>query len=540
METRETDVLVIGSGLAGVRAAIEAARSGSRVMVVSKLSTGLGCNSAIIGGGFAMETAFFTIEQHIALTLASGKDLNDRELVGVLAANGSKEGEFLKAIGVRLVSQPNGYLMEDPEGLPGESRLSKGRVLMNRMMEEALKYPIAFVPHFFVYKILTGDHQVSGIIGFDKEHKACLISCKALILAAGGAGAIYGKHDNSSAISGDGYALALHAGLSLQDMEFVQFYPVAFAESGAPWGILYPPLPKEARMFDGEGVDFLKKHGIGTDLRTFLITDRDKAGLLIYRESQQGKVLMDYTAVPDELWHRYPLRQLLGRRFNFREKPFQVTPVAHFFMGGVKTGPGGETEISGLFAAGEVTCGVHGANRLGGNALTECLVFGAASGRTAAGYAVAADRLKPSLEAEGWIQSLRAGAANARTHGEISRMKETIKDIAWKYAGLVRDEGGIKKGLSLLGDVEVELKTTRFDAGADLILRKQVENMALVARAVLLSSLGREESIGAFQREDYPQTGPSEGRKRVSVSLGERGMLTETLQGTVVGASVNP
>ena len=370
------------------------------------------------------------------------------------------------------------------------------------MREEALKHEgIRFIPHFFVWKILSEENKVYGAAGLCPDGSPCLISCRAIVLATGGGGAIYKRSDNCKAALGDGYALAIESGLSLSDMEFVQFYPLGFAEPGLPQTIIYPPFPREAKILDPDGDDLLKKHRLEMDLHEFAISARDKASLLIYNESKRGDVFLDYTGVPRERWSEYPLTLFPRGRFNFMEKPFRISPVAHFFMGGVKITPSGETGIGGLFAAGEVTSGVHGANRLGGNALTECLVFGAQSGLSAADYARGTRPGLPSPDPEAWLRPLRGGRGTGQ---KIAPLLRRIRDIAWRYAGPVRNERGMEKGLSLLEEAAGALEVLEGENGVDPIARKGAANGLLVLRTILVSSLARRESVGAFQRDDDP------------------------------------
>jgi fumarate reductase (CoM/CoB) subunit A len=517
--TLETDVLVIGGGLAGLRAAIAAARNGVPTILVSKSSIGAGCNSVLAGGGFAMAVSGVTTEDHAKVTLRTGQHVNDRKLVQKLVENGAKEADFLKDAGVRLAPQPHGCRV-DTETNAGGGKITGGHILMKIITQEARRHEhIRFIPHFFVHSILLSGHTVTGVIGFEKDGSPCLISCKAIILAAGGGAGVYARNDNCKGIVGDGYALAMDVGLSLTDMEFVQFYPLGFAEPGLPQAIIFPPIPAEAWMHDAEGTDFLKKYGMEMKLNDFLITARDRAAYLIYKESQQAAVFLNYTRVPDKKWANYPLRLFPAQRFNFKKKPFRIAPVAHFFMGGVKISVAGETDVQGLFAAGEVTAGVHGANRLGGNALTECLVFGAQSGVSAADYAKSVLPKRSAFKPEQWLSALLREKADANVRATLSGIMRRMRDIAWTYAGPVRNETEMRKGLSLLEEMAMALDRVAVSSTIDLVLRKEAANSLLVTKTVFVSSLSRQESIGAFQRDDYPQRSASAFFKRVSVRL---------------------
>jgi succinate dehydrogenase/fumarate reductase flavoprotein subunit len=509
--------LVIGSGIAGLRAAIESARNGVRTIVVSKSTIEGGSNSALAGGGLAVAAEEKDIENHIKEILRVGKGLNDRLLVAELAHGGLKEIELLRGLGVHLIQRPPGYWV-DRRGYP--ANMLGGRILVKKLIQEANRYSqLQFLPNFFVYKILAEGGEVSGVIGFDKEGKPCLISSKSVVLAAGGGGGIYRRNDNYKKILGDGYGLALETGLSLIDMEFVQFYPFGFAEPGLPQAMIYPPYPEEVRVLDCEGRDFLEKHGIDMSLDRLIGTLRDKSCHLIYKESQIAKVCMDYTRVPDSRWEEFPLTLFPKKRFNFKQDPFGISPLAHFFMGGIKVKSAGETDIPGLYAVGEVAGGLHGSNRMGGNALAECLVFGSKGGYEAARYAKTRIVEKTPSIPKDWPGDLLASSAGLRSTPNTSAVLRAVRDLAWKYAGPIRNEEQMREGLSLLDDRRRKLNSISVCEISELISKKELENSVLVLQAILTSSLARKESRGSFQREDFPSQGGDELLRRISVKM---------------------
>jgi aspartate oxidase len=234
-----------------------------------------------------------------------------------------------------------------------------------------------------VRRLLLAEGRVAGLEGMDAQGRVQRIGAKTVILAAGGAGAVYAVNDNMKAIMGQGYTLAAQAGLPLMDLEFVQFYPLVLVEPGLPAVMLYPPYPAEARLINAAGEDILARHGLD-DVNLAIMSLRDKLSKIMAAEAQAGPVRMDFTQVPAEHWPNYPLALLGHMRFDFRRRPAAVMPGAHFCMGGVATDAQGQTAVAGLFACGEMVWGLHGANRRGGNALTECLVSGRLAGRGAA------------------------------------------------------------------------------------------------------------------------------------------------------------
>ena len=229
---------------------------------------------------------------------------------------------------------------------------------------------------------------------------------------------------------------------------------------------------------------------------------------------------MDYTRVSDEKWDQYPLSLFPQHRFNFKERPFRIAPIAHFFMGGLRILPTGETGLPGLFAAGEVTSGIHGANRMGGNALAECLVFGAHSGLNASTYAKASELKKASFGLEEELKPLGQGEANFEIRNRLMLLLKKIRRTAWKHAGPVRSEAAMREALSELERLSQTLQEISPNQTTELISKREVENSLVVLKAILVSSLARQESRGAFQREDYPRE--PKLMKRISVEMNGR------------------
>jgi aspartate oxidase len=251
-------------------------------------------------------------------------------------------------------------------------------------------------------EILVDEGIAAGLVGVTRDGTPVLVRAPAVVLATGGAAGLYLRNDNPPGILGEGHAMALRAGCAVRDMEFVQFYPVGFAEPGLPAFVAYPYYPPGARLVDVDGRDVLESLGGCTDINDALIRFRDTASLHFYRKHLHGGLFLDLTSVAAEHWETLFSTRLLARSsFDFRNKRCRVAPIAHFTMGGVVANRNGETEVAGLFAAGEVTGGFHGANRLGGNALTECVVFGSAAGAAAADYAKQASRSVPSPQRSG-------------------------------------------------------------------------------------------------------------------------------------------
>jgi succinate dehydrogenase/fumarate reductase flavoprotein subunit len=529
MEEISTDVLVIGSGLAGILAALEAEKSGLRVLLLGKFSIGMGTNSSISNGGFAAAASEFAQEDHLRATLECGKGLNRTPLVRRMVDLAPESMSILRDLGVPLVEKKTGYTIDRPGGssqLPG--------ILLIRALRDRLgKTGIRLLPGMVVFDLVVEEGEARGALGFLRDGKPCLIHSKAVVLSAGGGGAIYSRNDNQRSILGDGYALALRAGLALFDLEFVQFFPIALAEPRLST-ILFPlPYPKRMRLLDPKGEVFLERLGMEGNLNRAAIHDRDRFSVALFEASLKGDIYCDLTGVSREEWDCYPLNFLRKSKFPFHERPFLVAPAVHFFMGGVEMDERAGTALPGLFAAGEVAWGIHGANRMGGNALTECAVFGPIAGRSAGEYA----RMKrgeggePSLpEAlkKRWERKAKGYEKRKRGTFEHPReIKRSLKDLAWRCAGIVREEPSLKEGLSRLASIEERIERISPLQPKDLFRKRELENMALLLKVILRGSLLRIESRGSFFRRDFPYQDDRNGLKHTCYRL-EKGEMRIT------------
>ncbi|HVP78952.1 MAG TPA: FAD-dependent oxidoreductase [Thermodesulfobacteriota bacterium] len=515
MEALTTDVLVIGSGLAGLLSALEAEKAGLQVLVVGKFAIGMGTNTSLANGAFTASTSHFSKEDHLRATLESGRGLNEVRRVKTLVEKGPEALRTLEDYGIPILEKKTGYIVDRPEG----SSQLPGCLLIKPLVERLKNSSIKLIPGLVIFDLLVEDGEVRGAFGFLNDGKPCLIHSGAVILSAGGAGAIYRRNDNQKTILGDGYTLALRAGLPVLDLEFVQFYPLVLGEPRLSCLLLYPPYPKEARLLDETGEDLLEKLNIGRDLNQAVITQRDRFSLALYRASQRGDVFFDLTRVRREDWERYPLNFLRKSKYPFQERAFLVSPAVHFFMGGVGIDEKGKTSLPGLFAAGEVVWGIHGANRLGGNALTESAVFGVIGGHSAAEYVLQRREQGPShFFSEGfmkkWDRKVQSYLRKRRgTFDPPRNLLKELKDLAWDYAGPERAEESLKEGLDRLAILERKIEGVYPATLKDLFKRRDLENVALLLKAILSGSLLRTESRGSFFRKDFPDQDDSHWTK---------------------------
>lgn len=490
------DVVVIGAGCAGMIAASEAWKGGSDVAIIDKGAIGLGTNSALSAGIFAGPTPNYSVEEYVRDTLQTGRGINYEPLVRLTAEEAPHAFSILRSSGLDLVEFPGGYVIR------GAGRDSiRGLTLVKALAKEIRKSNrIEVLSGIYVTRILKSEDRAYGIIGFDKSGEEVIINASAVVMAAGGAGAIYLRNDNQKGIMGQGYYLAARAGLELWDMEFIQSYPLVIAQPGLPSSILYPPYPKEARLINAAGEGILEKHGIG-EIHEAVSTKRDEFSAILFKESLKGPVKMDYRMVPSSKWKKPPL-SFLPKRFDFSREPFIVSPAVHFFMGGVRTDRNGETSLPGLFACGEMVWGLHGANRMRGNALTECLVSGMIAGRSAARHAMIPG--KAPVNIGGFLKKRHCVRISKRR--ELRELRDRARTIAWKYAGIVRYEEGLKQGLREIGELDVETRKLETAGASEVRMLEDLKGGIFTLRTILEASLSRRESRGSFIREDFPKT----------------------------------
>ena len=487
-------VIIIGAGLAGLTAAHAAAKEGATVLVVDRGPIGIGTNSSLANGFFAGPSEKYSPEDYIHDTLLAGRGLNRESLVRLVAREAPSAMQFLRSAGMLLQSRgtQRRVISPDPSVIPGV-------ILMRKLTELVRKLDgVHVLPGFYVSEIPCHNGRVCGVRGFNHKGEDIDIDAASVVLATGGAGAIYHRHDNQKKILGQGYALAARAGLDLRDMEFVQFFPLVLADPRLPALIVYPPFAREAKIVNAAGEDILEKHGLG-DVNDAILKKRDTFSALLCEEGKKGIVCLDLRGVPASAWATHPLAIFKRLRFDFRSNPVAVSPAVHFLMGGVRTDNRGRTQIDGLFACGEIQWGLHGANRMGGNAMTECIVSGAIAGRSAAERVLGELTVPSCREKPRRASRAPASPESAAIHDILSE----IRSIAWECAGIVRSEEGLLKGLERLESVERRLE---LPGAADRGVRALLEDAragALTLRAILQASLGRKESRGSFLRSDF-------------------------------------
>ncbi len=500
----QTDVLVIGSGLAGIRAAMEARRAGASVLAVSRAPMGKANNSAISKGHFAVSGGEFypgdSAEQHLNDIIAGGGRINDPGLVSVMVDNLKDEAGFLKDCGVSLITRDDGSLQySKPPGHTYPRVLattrSSGVDLLDPLVGRARETGVLMEQGVTVLFLVSDGEGVCGVRGFTRSGEPVLIEAAAVVLATGGAGGLYLHTNNAPGSVGLGLAMALSAGLPLVDMEFVQFYPTYLRMPGRPrvmifYEILVAVAGAVLRNRYGQDIRELygmkEMSGLTRDRLSRAIASEIRAGRGVGPDGEAVVLDLSTMARPEKY------RRLLPKAVPQDALQLHVAPVAHFTMGGVAVKPGGETEIPGLWAIGEVAGGIHGANRIGGNALAECLALGRVAGAAAAEYSLRAGQRRPCRQETEPPFDAGAGA------GDLSPLEETLRRTMSSRAAILRDAGGLEEALAVINSLGDKI------SGKKSIAALKLGMMLDVARAVCLSALMRRESRGSHFRLDYP------------------------------------
>jgi len=532
--TISTDVLIIGGGGAGLRASIEAKQHGVDVLIVSHSRVGYGSNTTISGGAFAAVLSSSksggdsqdSSEQHLLDTIAGGCFLNDQPLAEITVRGAEQQVEDLYRFGVRYTTaQASPWIALSID--PGHSQLrmiysqnSFGTDFTFPLRQYALRQGVKFLEGILITNLLKKRDRVVGAIGINVRGEVFVFAASAIILATGGLGQVYLRTDNAAGATGDGYALAYEAGAALQDMEFVQFYPTSLG-TGTP-ALFYECLLLKTggKLLNRCGEDIAAKHSLTEPM---LLT-RDRLSQAIAKELVNGlgfggNVALDLTEVSADKLEI--LQPILPKGASRGERRFPVAPTVHFQMGGVKTNKKAETSVPGLYAAGEVCAGIHGANRLSGNALTEVWVFGTIAGQKAARSAKETERgsLPRDLIA---AEMRRLQQVASRQNGEKAEtLRQSLKEAMWHGAGIIRNAQGLKHVLEQVASLKERYHDVSVDNGRELQHALKLGNMLTASEMICRAALYRSESRGAHYRQDCPEQ--DNDKWLCNVLLGKKG-----------------
>lgn len=518
---RSFEYVVVGGGIAGLSAVIRLAEAvalagagSGKVLLVTKESLAESNTSYAQGGIAVAMGGKEDIALHFKDTLAAGDGLVNVEAAGFLVGDGPARVEKLVAMGAEFDRDAQGELLRTREGAHSLSRIlhaqgdATGKEIARALVEvvKGLKN-VEFLEWTTAVELLVEEGRVVGAALLRADGELEEVKGKAVLLASGGAGQVYRETTNPAVATGDGIAMAYRAGAALEDMEFYQFHPTAFAMAGAPRFLLSEALRGEGALLkNAQGERFM----VGQHAQAEL-APRDVVARAITREAVKGAVYLDMRGVTGvDLRARFPgiSKFLDGYGLELGRDLIPVLPAAHYLMGGIKTDRGGRTTLQGLYAAGEAACtGVHGANRLASNSLLEGLVFGVATAETM--LAEDAGRVV------GEVVSGKAPQGSVEDVAATEAWIAKLREVMWVDAGLLRDKAGLLQAQGTLDGM--------FRTMPRAMTRRSAEarNLYTVAGVMVESALGREESRGAHYRNDYPERG-----RVAEHSVMEKGRLT--------------
>ena len=516
------DVLIVGAGCAGMRAAIEAFDAGVDVALISKIHPTRSHSGAAEGGinaalGNASED---DPEKHAYDTVKGSDYLGDQDAIEVLCDEAPGDVYQLEHWGAVFSRLEDGRIAQRPFGAAGEPRTAyaadiTGHVLVHVLYEQVMKRDITTYEEWFAWKLVEDDGRCQGVICWDLLNGGLkLVGAKTVILCTGGAGRLYTGTTNAYSCTGDGMALALRMGVPLKDMEMMQFHPTTLSPSGVL--ITEGCRGEGAYLLNSEGERFLKNYAPNAmELASRDVISRAEQIEIDEGRGVDGNVLLDLRHLGAE--------RIIERLHGTRElsmvfagvdpihEPIPVRPGSHYHMGGVDTDLDGKTALEGLYAAGECACvSVHGANRLGGNALMETITYGKRSGRAAAEWALANTVVAPPesalADAERELQELLDRREGERPHGIRDEMASTMHE----NFGVFRREDQMRLQGEIIGGLEeryerVVVEDTGAVFNTDLTQALELGFLLQLAACMVEAGIARKESRGAHARPyDYP------------------------------------
>ena len=544
--TNISNVLVIGSGGAGLRAAIEAKLSGVEVIVIGKRSKE-DVHTVLAAGG--INAAFGHVDpqdswqQHFADTMIEGYHLSEPRMVELMAKEAPELVQEIEGWGANFAKLENGKIDQRFFGAHTYRRTCysgdyTGRSILNTLLKKARELKIPILDSQYVTELLVHDHLCFGAMTFNiKNGERTVFLADSTILAAGGHTRIWRKSSSRrNENTGDGFYLGLKAGCVLTDMELVQFHPTGMVIPEEIAGTLVTEAVRGegGYLINGKGERFMEKY----DPERMELSTRDRVAMANYLEITEGRstpnggVYLDIShREKDFIIEKLPrmYRQFLDTlMIDISEKPMEVSPTAHYSMGGISVDADTHgTGIEGLFAAGEVTGGLHGANRLGGNSLAEILIFGKRAGHHATQRSLTLDVQHRSRKV---IQKAHDKIDGFLKNGsEVARpLQRELRNIMWEHCGVVRSEEKLKTGLNLVNQLKdsLALLDVRPDSEGyeDLMLAFDLEGALMAAEATMLGARARKESRGAHQRSDFTHT-DDEHLLNYTVTLSTNGYL---------------
>ena len=535
----EHDVIIVGGGLAGCRAAVEIARTDSKlsIAVVAKTHP-IRSHSVAAQGGMAASLKNVDTtdswEAHAFDTVKGSDYLADQDGVELLAKEAPDVVIDLEHMGVLFSRLPDGRIAQRAFGGHSHNRTcyaadKTGHAILHELVNNLRRYGVHIYDEWYVMQLILEDSQAKGVVMYRiDDGKLAVVRAKAVMFATGGYGRVYNTTSNDFASTGDGLAMSALAGVPLEDMEFVQFHPTGLY----PAGVLISEAVRGegAYLINSEGERFMANYAPSRmelaprDITSRAITKEIRAGRGIHPDGSAGGpfVYLDLRHMGREkIMLRVPFaweeaHRLVG--IDAVEKPMPVRPTVHYSMGGIpvnvdgKVRSGPDNFVEGFFAAGEAACvSVHGANRLGSNSLLECVVYGKRTGAAIAEYVQ--NRKMPQIDEQRYLTSaVKQMQALFNQNGEIriGKLRQDFQDCMTQHCGVFRTEEVMEEGLKQLEQLQQQYQKIYLDDkgscwNTEIIEAIELRNLMIVGKMILTSALNRKESRGAHSREDFSE-----------------------------------
>jgi succinate dehydrogenase / fumarate reductase flavoprotein subunit len=535
------DVVIVGAGLAGLRAAVELRKKGIDAVIVSKVYPTRSHSGAAQGGVNAAFDENDSWESHFFDTVKGSDYLGDQDAIEILTSEAPGNILELQSMGVVFNRNDKGGIAQRPFGGQSFPRScyyadAVGHMMLHGLFDNVLKYKTKILYEYFVTSLLTDNGKVSGVVAYDiKNGKFEGIAAKAVLFATGGYGQVYSSNTNALINTGDGMAISINAGVPLMDMEFVQFHPTTLKSTGIL--VTEGARGEGAYLLNSLGVRFMSKYAP----KAMELAPRDVVARAEQTEINEGRgvngaILLDIRHLGKErIMERLPQIMQLSIDFegvNPIHEPIPIRPGAHYSMGGIKTDYNGRTAIEGYYSAGESACvSVHGANRLGGNSLLDTVVFGRRAGIDIAEYlkSAAGDRKfdeSAIKRDEEKFEQLKKSAGKER-HGLL---KSELQEEMRADVGVFREENAMKKALDKIGELKERAKNIGIDDksktfNTDIVEAFEFSNILLIAEVITRGAILRKESRGAHYRTDFPERDDSNWLKHTLATLDENGNI---------------
>lgn len=497
---KKTDFLVVGSGVAGLNAALEAAKHGE-VLLVTKSTLDESSSYWAQGGVAAVLEETDTYENHISDTLEAGRGYCNQKAVEILVKEGAERVQELIENGMPF-EKTNGHLNLGMEGGHSNRRIlhangaATGKALVDFLISKIRENErITITENVFVYDLISDENRCFGALAYQyQEDRVVQIRSNSTILATGGYSGLYTRTTNPHTSTGDGLWLALNHGAILKDLEFIQFHPTVFYSTKGDGFLISEAIRGEgARLYNTSGERFMNKY-TNAELSPRDVVSREIFNQIVKQDEEY--VYLDLTHLnSDKIRERFPglIHRIESRGIDIKKEGIPVAPAAHYCIGGIETGLDGQTNVEGLYACGEVAAtSVHGANRLASNSLLECLVFSkraidhASSLSESArmiGITMKPFTLSPDLEEPFMVQ------------------KKTVTSLLNRFVGIERDDSGLHQALD---QINSELKSPIYHQGNEYFFLRMKE-MVNIAELIIVGALNRKESRGVHFRTDFPK-----------------------------------